>query len=86
MLRKPGSPDTTFPKLISHSPLKHDGKLLTSIVADEISHLTEKHQLLPSMHFGGRLGNTTTGLSSSLVDMEKATGGAMKWCQSCFGC
>ena len=34
-------------------------KLLSSIVAEDISHLVETHQLLPSTHFRGRPGQST---------------------------
>src|SRR5579863_6174974 len=35
-------------------------KVIAAIVADHLSYLTEKHQLLPAHHFGGRPGRTTT--------------------------
>jgi hypothetical protein len=36
------------------------GKLLTAIIAEQLTYYTEKHGLLPPMHFGGRPGRTTT--------------------------
>ena len=35
-------------------------KIMSTIMADQITFITEKHQLLPSHHFGGRPGRTTT--------------------------
>ena len=46
-------------------------KLLLSIVAEEISYLTEKHQLLPGMHFGSRPGHTMTDSLHLLMDTVK---------------
>lgn len=42
-------------------------KVLTALVADNISHLVEQHQLLPKTHFSGRLGRTTTDAIHYLV-------------------
>jgi hypothetical protein len=36
------------------------GKLLSTLVAADLSHLAEKHNMLPSMQFGGRPGHCTT--------------------------
>jgi hypothetical protein len=36
------------------------GKLLSTLVAADLSHLAEKHNMLPSMQFGGRPGRCTT--------------------------
>jgi hypothetical protein len=35
-------------------------KLLTAIIAEQVTLLMEHHNLLPNMHFGGRPGRTTT--------------------------
>ena len=35
-------------------------KVLTAIVAEDMSRLVQKHQLVPTTHFGGRPGRTTT--------------------------
>jgi len=73
VLRKPGNPRYDVPK--AYCPialLNTTAKLLTSIVEEEVSHLTEKHQLLPVTHFGGRLGRTTTDSLHLLTDTIKA--------------
>jgi hypothetical protein len=36
------------------------GKLLTAVVAERLTYILEKHQLLPHTHFGGRPGRSTT--------------------------
>lgn len=36
------------------------GKLLSTLIAADLSYLTEKHQLLPSTQFGGRPDCCTT--------------------------
>ena len=36
------------------------GKLLTAVITDQLSHLLERYQLLPSTHFGGCLGRSMT--------------------------
>src|SRR6266481_9021330 len=46
-------------------------KLLSSIIAEDIMHLSEKHQLLPTNHFGGRPGHNTTDSLHLLVDTIK---------------
>ncbi|KAF8835394.1 hypothetical protein BDN67DRAFT_860438, partial [Paxillus ammoniavirescens] len=54
VLRKPGKSDYTLTK--SYCPialLNTTCKLLTAIVADQLIHLLETHDLLPSTHFGG---------------------------------
>jgi hypothetical protein len=61
ILCKPGKLDYTVPK--AYRPialLNTTAKLLTAIVADHMSHLIETNHLLPSMHFGGRPGRSTT--------------------------
>jgi hypothetical protein len=35
-------------------------KVLTAVIANQITFLTESQQLLPANHFGGRPGHTTT--------------------------
>ena len=47
-------------------------KLLTSIVAADISNMIEKEQLLPGNHFGGRLGQMTTDAIHTLVNKIKS--------------
>jgi ribonuclease HI len=61
VLRKPGKPDYTVPK--AYRPialLNSTPKLLTAIVAEELTFLLEHHKLLPNTHFGGRPGRSTT--------------------------
>jgi len=48
-------------------------KVLTTIVADQITFLTEKHHLLPKNHFGGCPGRTTTNAIHLLTLRIKAT-------------
>ena len=53
VLRKPGKPRYDLPKAYCLIALLNTmAKVLTAIVADHISHLTKKHQLLPAQHFG----------------------------------
>lgn len=35
-------------------------KILSSCVADDLTYISEQHNLLPPMHFGGRPGRSTT--------------------------
>lgn len=68
VLRKPGRPSYEVAK--AYRPialLSTIGKILSSIVADDISRLIETHELLPSTHFGGRAGRTTTDALHYLV-------------------
>ncbi|OJA18739.1 hypothetical protein AZE42_12536 [Rhizopogon vesiculosus] len=61
VLRKPGKPNYTVPK--AYRPialLNTTGKLLTAIVAEQLTYILEHHQLLPNTHFGGRPGRSTT--------------------------
>jgi len=61
VLRKPGKPHYDVPKAYCPIALLNTmWKVLTAIVADQITFLTEKHQLLLKNHFGGRPGRTTT--------------------------
>jgi hypothetical protein len=46
-------------------------KVLTALVADNISQLVEQHQLLPKTHFRGRPGRTTTDAIHYLVHRIK---------------
>lgn len=47
-------------------------KVLTAIVADNISKLVEQHNLLPKTHFGGRPGRTTTDAIHYLIHKVKS--------------
>jgi len=60
ILRKPGKPRYNVPKAYRPIALLNTmWKILSVIVASHITHLAEKHQLLPTNHFGGRPGRTT---------------------------
>src|SRR6266851_1177566 len=48
-------------------------KVLTVIMAGHITHLSKKHQVLPSNHFGGRLGCTTSDTLHILAHKIKET-------------
>ena len=72
VLRKPGKPSYDVPK--AYRPvvlLSTLAKVLTAIVAEDISRLVEKHQLLPKTHFGGRPGRSTTDALHYLVQRVK---------------
>lgn len=61
VLRKPGKPNYGIPK--AYRPialLNTTGKLLTAVVADQLTYVLEHHHLLPNTHFGGRPGRSTT--------------------------
>jgi hypothetical protein len=61
VLRKPGKPRYDVPKAYRPIALLNTmWKVLAAILADQLSYLTEKHQLIPANHFGGRPGRTTT--------------------------
>ena len=47
-------------------------KLFSSFIVEDITYLTEKHELLPANHFGRRPGQTTTDSLDLLVDSVKA--------------
>ena len=69
---KPGKPDYGIPKAYRPIALLNTmAKLLTSIVAADISNMIEKEELLPGNHFGGRPGRTTTDAVHTLVDKIK---------------
>lgn len=61
VLCKPGKPDYTITKAYRPIALINTTcKLLTAIIADQITYMLEHHQLLPDTHFGGRPGRSTT--------------------------
>src|SRR6266850_4038723 len=61
VLRKLGKPRYDVPKAYRPIALLNTmWKVLMAIVAEQITYYTEKYQLLPSHHFGGRPGRTTT--------------------------
>ena len=77
VIRKPGKPRYDVPKAYQPIALVNTiTKLLSSIVMEDISHLTEKHQLLPANHFRGCPGHCTADSLHLLVDTVKAA-----WCR-----
>jgi hypothetical protein len=59
-LRKPGKPRYDLPKAYRPIVLLNTmWKVITAIVANQLTYITEKHQLLLANHFGGRPGRTT---------------------------
>ena len=61
VLRKPGKPAYDVPKAYRPIALLNTmGKVLTAIIAEEISNVVEKEGMLPVNHFSGRPGHTTT--------------------------
>ncbi|KAJ3492820.1 hypothetical protein NLJ89_g11157 [Agrocybe chaxingu] len=61
VLRKPGKPNYQVPKAYRPIALLCTmAKILTAIVAETLSRMIEKEQLLPTNHYGGRAGRMTT--------------------------
>ncbi|KAH6044453.1 hypothetical protein HBI67_247390 [Parastagonospora nodorum] len=55
VLRKPGKENYTVPKSYRPIALMNTmGKIMDAIIARRLSHLTEKHHVLPTTHMGGR--------------------------------
>ena len=74
VLRKPGKPRYDVPKVYRPIALLNTlWKVLTAIVASHITFLSERHQLLPSNHYGGQPGRTTTDALHFLVHKIKKT-------------
>jgi hypothetical protein len=48
-------------------------KILTAVIASHITFLTEKHELLPTNHFGGRPDRTTMDTLHMLAHKIKDT-------------
>jgi hypothetical protein len=72
VLRKPGKPRYDTPKAYRPIALLNTiCKVLTAVVADVMTFYTEKFQLLPANHFGGRPGRTTTDAVHLLVHKIK---------------
>jgi hypothetical protein len=77
VLRKPGKPRYNVPKAYHPIALLNTlGKVLTAIIAEQLTYYTEKHALLPPMHFGGRPGRMTTDTLHMLMYTIKDT-----WCK-----
>ena len=74
VLRKPGKPRYDVPKAYRPIALLNTmWKVLTAIVAEQLTHITEKYQLLPANHFGGRPGRATTDAMHLLAHKIKAS-------------
>ena len=61
VLRKPGKP--RYDTLKAYRPialLNTMGKVLTSVVVEQLTYYMEKYALLPPLHFGGRPARTTS--------------------------
>ena len=72
VLKKPDKPNYETPKAYRPIALISTmAKVLTAIVAENISCLVEQHHLIPNTHFGGRLGRTTTDALHYLVHKIK---------------
>ena len=72
VIKKPDKPNYQIPKAYRPIALISTlAKVLTALVAENISHLVELHQLLPKTHFGGRPGRTTTDAIHYLVHKIK---------------
>jgi hypothetical protein len=72
VLRKPDKPNYEVPKAYRPIALISTmAKVLTTLVAENISRLVEQHQLLPRTHFGGRPGRTTSDAIHYLVHKIK---------------
>ena len=68
VLRKPGKPSYEVPKAYRPIALISTmAKVLTSVVAENLSRIVEQHRLLPKTHFGGRPGRTTVDAIHYLV-------------------
>lgn len=69
VLRKPGKPNYETPKAYRPIALiSTTAKVLTSIVAENLSQIVETHRLLPKNHFGGRPGRSTVDAVHYLVN------------------
>ena len=74
MLRKPGKARYDVPKAYRPIALMNTiSKLLSAIVVEDMSHMCDKHCLLPDTHFGGRPGKNTSDTMQYLVNRVKGT-------------
>jgi len=72
VLRKPGKP--RYDVLKAYRPialLNTMWKVLTAIIVDQLTFISEKHHLLPNNHFGGRPRRTTTDAMHLIADIIK---------------
>jgi ribonuclease HI/exonuclease III len=68
VLRKPGKPRYDVPKAYRPIALLNTlSKVLTSIIAEQLTFFSEKYQLLPTQHYGGRPARTTTDALHALI-------------------
>jgi hypothetical protein len=73
VLRKPEKPCYDIPK--AYRPitlLNMMWKVLTAVVTEQLTYVTEKHSLLPENHFRGRPGHTTTDTMHLLMHKIKS--------------
>jgi len=85
VLRKPGKPRYDTPKVYRPIALLNMmWKVLTAIVADQLTFAMEKHQLLLANHFRGRPGCTTTDTMHLLANTIKASWRAGKVTSALF--
>jgi hypothetical protein len=85
VLHKPRKPRYDTPKAYQLIALLNTmWKVLTAVLADQITFLTETHQLLPKHHFGGRPGRTTTDAMHLLTLKIKAAWQAGKVASALF--
>ena len=73
VLCKPGKPRYDVPK--AHQPIalmNTFGKLLSALVAEDLTHMCDYYGLLPDNHFSGRPGRCTTDAMHLLVHKIKA--------------
>ena len=74
VLRKPGKPRYDVPKAYRPIALLNTmGKVLTSIIAEQLIYYTEKFRLLPPLHFGGRPARMTNDALHYLIHLIKDT-------------
>jgi len=72
VLRKLGKPRYDAPKAYRLIALLNIlWKVLTAVIAEQLTFVMEKHQLLPANHFGGRLGCMTTDAMHLLANTIK---------------
>jgi len=73
VLRKPSKPRYDMPKAYRPIALLNTmWKVITAIIANHITYITKKHQLLPTNHFGGCPGQSTTDTMHLLTNKIKA--------------
>jgi len=85
LLRKPGKLNYKVPKAYHPIALLCTiPKVLTAIVAEDISHMVEKGTLLPDTHFGGWPGHTTMDAIYYLVGKSRQHGARRGLPQSSF--